>query len=644
MLELLRQSVGGWIAKIFIGLLVISFAVWGVSDVFIGGAGNAVISVGETRVSPVDYRLAYDQQVNGFSRQLGRPLNREEARSLGVEANVLNQLVAGAVLDETARRMGLGLSDDHLAGLIGDDEAFHDASGQFSRDQLALVLRRVGMGEEDYVRNRQAFAVRSQIIEGVSAGAQIPQAFIDAYDVYRNQRRRFEYVTIGTDALDQAPSPSPSDLSAYYDANRETYVAPEYRQLAIVKLEAEDIADPEALADEEVAAAYEERKAGFTEAERRNIQQLSFTDPAQAQAASDRLKAGELFETVMADLGQDPAQVDLGFFAKRDLPDINLADAAFTLPLNEPSDVVEGIFGPVIMRIIEIQPERTLPLSEVEDELREDLALSKAADELFDAFDRLEDERAAGDTLAEAAGKLGLGVRVIDAIDQAGNAPDGTALADIPEQARLLAEAFQTGEGVETDALPIGSAGFVWYEVRSVTPERQKPLDEVEAQVREAWIAAETTAQIREIADALRERIDRGGDFAGAAAEMLPVGTDGEPVTPQTSAEMTRIDSSPELPNRAVEAGFGAAKGKAVVAHGAGDVDQVVLRVADIIAGSGAAIETQERSQLDDAVANDLLGQLVNDLREQETVSINRQAIEAALTLSGTSYGGHGGM
>ena len=113
MLSTLRNAAGTWVAKALLSLLVVSFAVWGISSRMMGtiAGHHSVLTTGGTSVSVTEYRLAYDREINVMSQQFGQRLTREQAKQLGVENRVLSQLVSGAVLDEQARKLGLGLSE-----------------------------------------------------------------------------------------------------------------------------------------------------------------------------------------------------------------------------------------------------------------------------------------------------------------------------------------------------------------------------------------------------------------------------------------------------------------------------------------------------------------------------------------------------
>ena len=142
MLSTLRNAAGTWVAKLLLIMLVVSFAVWGISGRWSTDfGGNAVVTAGGTTVSPIEYRLAYDRQLAVMSQQFGTRLTREQAKAFGIEDQVLAQLVAGAVLDEQASELGLGLSQDKLASLTMDDPAFQGPDGKFDRQQFEFVLR-----------------------------------------------------------------------------------------------------------------------------------------------------------------------------------------------------------------------------------------------------------------------------------------------------------------------------------------------------------------------------------------------------------------------------------------------------------------------------------------------------------------------
>ncbi|MEM9332830.1 MAG: SurA N-terminal domain-containing protein [Pseudomonadota bacterium] len=638
MLDLLRGFSKGWLAKILIALLVISFAVWGVSGSLIFGGQYNVVQVGRTKIDVNQYRFAYDTQLLTLSQSFGRRLSRQEADALGLRESVLNQVVAGAVLDENGRKMGLGLSDKSVAQEIANDPRFRDLSGQFSRNSLRASLQQAGLTEEDYIANRKQVSMRNQILDGTAASLNMPAAYLDALSVYEGETRVFDYVTLGPEVAEDIPEPTDEELSAYYEANKSDFIAPEFRKIAILKLEPSDVMKLDEVTEEDLQSAYESRKANLRRPERRQVQQLVMPSREIAEAALQKLNSGTTFEDIVEEQGKTIADIDLGVVTRNALPDENIANAAFELELNKPSGIVDGLFGPVLLRVAKIEEETTTPFEEIKDTLREQIALERAVDDVFANFDAIEDERGAGEQLIPTGEKVGLKTRILDAVDARGNDENGNPITDIPQFAELLAEANQALPGDDTQPIEIGDDGFIWFDVLEVIPERQKPEDEVLDDVKTAWTSAETDKRVGAVAQKIAERITAGEDFDAVLADTLPTDSFGQAVKRSTTDPLRRNAQAPNFPIVAVRQGFALSK-SAVDTVQIGSNKEIVFKVSDVQQSPSPDVPDNLVSQIDLAASQDILSQVVEHLQSKETVTVNRSAIELAFN----PHGGHGG-
>lgn len=628
MLDSLRKGANTWVAKLLLLLLVGSFAVWGISGQITGGIGShPVITAGGTSVSATDYRLAYDRQIAIMSRQFGTRLTREQATAFGIDNLVLAQLVAGAVLDEQARRMGLGVSKDRVAALTIEDPAFQGADGKFDRNQFAYVLQQVGMRPEDYLLNREQAAVRQQIVDAVNDGMEAPGAYYRALALYEGEDRTVEFIMLPQSLVEPIEEPAADALAQWFEERKASYGAPEYRKISYVKLQPEDIADAAAITDEQVAKDYEANKARYTAPETRTIEQLAFESEEAAEAAAASLKAGSTFDQLVAAAGKTMADVQLGTFTKERLPDPAVAEAAFALQQNQVSGVVKGAFGPVLIRVTAITPEVVKPLDEVKDDIRRDLALAEASRVLLDVHDSYEDARAGGATLAEAAGKLGLDVVVIDAIDRSARRPDGTAVTDIPESAALLAAAFESEVNVENDAINIGSNGFVFFEVEGITPARERPLDEVRDRVVADWKAGQASTRLAARTAELEKRVRDGTPLDTIASELN--------LEKQIKRGLKRQADDADFGEAGVGSVFSVAEGGSGVTPAPTDQSQILFRVTEVFEPAGAdasSIPDERQQSISAGVADDLLDQLVVRLQGEYDVEVDQAAIQRALS------------
>ncbi|RWQ24332.1 SurA N-terminal domain-containing protein [Mesorhizobium sp.] len=629
MLGILRNAAGTWVAKGLLVLLVLSFLVWGVSGQLMSGlAGHdSVITAGGTKVSINEYRLAYDRQLAVMSQQFGQRLSHEQAKALGVDNQVLAQLVSGAVLDEQARKLGLGLSKDRLAELTREDPAFKGPGGQFDRRTFEYMLQQIGMRPEDYLKNRAQVAVRQQIVEAVSDGLKAPDTFFKAVALYRGEDRTIDYLTLPKALVEPIAAPSDSVLSAYFEANKKTYAAPEYRKFSYVRLEPVDIMDTTAVTDSQVSDDYNKNKARYTTPELRTVEQLVFKTPDAAKAALDSLKAGATFDKLVTAEGKTPADTLLGTLAKDKIADKAVADAAFSLNANEVSQVVQGAFGPVLLRVTEIKPEVVKPLAEVSDQIRKDLALGEASRILLDVRDNYDDTRAAGSSLAEAAAKLKLKVVTIDAIDRSGLRPDATIVKDLPQSPELIKAVFDAEPNTENDALTTADNGFVFYEVASVTPARDRTLDEVRQKVVADWTAAEISKRLAAKADELEKRLKAGATLDVIASELK--------LEKQTKRGVKREADDVDFGKEGAAAMFRVGEGgTGLVPSPTGD-GQILYKVAEVFEPAGAdasSVPDDAQKSFTSGMSDDLLDQLVAQLQTQYDVRIDQAAVAQAST------------
>ncbi|MDJ1464109.1 SurA N-terminal domain-containing protein [Nitratireductor sp. GZWM139] len=627
MLDSLRNAASTWIAKLLLGLLVLSFAVWGISGQILNDQSRNVLTVGDSSVSMLDYRLAYDRQINTLSQRLGTRVTREQAVAFGIDEQVLQQLAAGALLDEEARKLGLGLSSDRLAQLTADDPAFRGPDGRFNRQQFDFVLSQIGMRPEDYLRNREQVAIRQQIVEAATDGMSVPDELFKNLALYRGEDRTIEYVALPQALVEPVATPDDATLQAWFDERKAEYAAPEYRKFSYVKLEPSDISDPASVSEDQVKKAYDDLRNRYTTPEKRTIEQIVFPDREAAEAALKNLLDGQSFADVATAAGKSADDIALGTLAQGEIADSAIAEAAFALSENQFSDVLDGTFGPVIVNVSEVQAEVVQPLSEVEDEIRQDLALEEASRVLLDVHDAYEDARAGGATMAEAAERMNLTMRTIEAIDATARRPDGAIVGDLPVSAELIREVFESDSGIENAPLSMGGNGFIFYEVEGITSERDRTLDEVREEVTQDWIAAETDRLLAARAAELAQKVKDGVSLDDIALEIDQ--------QKQVKRGVKRTANDADLGQAGVAAVFSVPRdGSGVFANPAGD-GQVLFRVTEVFEPASAtaqSIPENQRDAMRTGLADDLLDQMVARLQGKHPVTVNRAAMQEALS------------
>jgi peptidyl-prolyl cis-trans isomerase D len=627
MLRGLRKASSNWLGKAVmfsvVLFLVVSFAIWGIGDIFRGFGRSTVAKIGRTEISIEQFRNLYNDRLQQYSRRFGRPITPEQARILGLDRLVIGQLISEVVLDERARALGLALSDAEVAKQITNDPAFRGPNGQFDRLRFEQTIRAAGYTEGRFVAEQRRQLLRRELAGTIAAGLSAPKALVEAATRYQNEQRSIEYVLLDRAQAGDIPPPAAEVLAKYFEENKIRFRAPEYRKLVIVSLIPGEQARWIEISDADLKRAYEERKARYTTPERRHILQIDFPNAEAASAAAERIAKGASFADIAKELGKDDKDIDLGTVAKSAVIDRAVADAAFALKEGEVSAPVQGRFGTVLVQVLKIEPEQVRSLEQVAGELKQELATARAKSEIFDVYNKVEDARAEGKPLAETAANLKLEARTVE-VDRSGRDPAGTPVK-IPDADRLLAGAFSTDVGIERDPLQVQD-GYIWFDVVGITPSRERPLEEVKDQVEARWREQEIGSRLDAKATAILDKLKAGTTLAEIAAQ--------DRLKVETLTGLKRGEASGPLSASALAAVFRTAKAAAGKAEASEPGEQVVFRVTDIVVPSmDMASEDAKRTMeaLNRGLSEALLAEYIAKLESDIGVTINQNALNQVI-------------
>jgi peptidyl-prolyl cis-trans isomerase D len=626
MLRGIHKASSTWIGKAVMGTimggLIVSFAIWGIGDIFRGFGANSVAKVGGTEISIEQFRQYYTDQLQRISRQAGRPISSDQARAIGLDRQLIGQLVAETTLDEQAKSLRLGLSNADIAQRIVADQNFWGINGQFDRARFEQVIRQAGFTEARYVTEQRNVLLRRQIAQSISGDLRVPSTVLTAINQFQNEKRTIEYIALTAAQAGDIAAPTPEQLTTYFNDRKVLFRAPEFRKVTVLSLTPADIAKPDAITDDDAKAFYEQNKAKFGTPEKREVRQMAFPTAEEATAASEKLSKGTSWSDLVKERGLKDTDVDLGLVTKAEIIDPAIGDAAFALKSGETSQPVKGAFGTVILQAGKIEPGSEKTFADVAAEIKQGLAEQRARTELSTLRDKIEDERAAGSTLAETAKKLNLKSVTYDAVDRAGRGPNGGQIPTIPRTPDVINAAFTTDVGVDTDALQLPGGGFLWYDVTGITRSRDRPLDEVKDLVEQRWRDDEAATRLQTKSDDMVAKLKAGATLTDLAKEIgFTVGS---------TAGIQRGKPTPQTPVKLIDAVFKTPKGAAAATEGDNQTQRFVFRVIDVVepALDEASPEAKQMSStLQNSYADDIIGEYIGKLEADLGVKLNQQAL-----------------
>ncbi len=618
MLQLIRSKVTSIFVKILFVLLIVSFAIWGIGDVFFGSpAGKVAVEIGD------DVRYTSQEVAEQFEqsrRQLGVPLTAEQAIQLGLLDQVIQNMVTEGLMVAAVKSLDLSVGTDRVAAFVRS--RFVDQAGNFDRARYQTFLANNGWSEEEFVaRLRQDFA-RRQLIDALVAVDTAPKPVVDRLFAFREERRMAQAVKIPAIAVAEPAAPEASVLEGFYDANKSRYQEPEYRTISWAAVSPATIAESIEIPESDLRAAYDERAGQLSNPERREVQQILFETEDAAKAARTRLDNGEDFAAVAKDAtGVDEASLDLGMLTRDGLPE-GTAEAVFALEQGAVSQPVRSPFGWHLFRVQRIQPGSTTTFEEAKPRLRDELAHDRALDQVYEIANKLEDALAGGSTLEEAAKSLDLKVSKVADLARSGALKGGGQATGLPG-GQFAELAFDTPQGQQS-ALGEGDGGvFFVLRVDAVEAPRTPALDEIRDRVLTDWTAERRLEIAEEQAEALAEKVRGGGDLkALAAAEGMPTAE----LPPVTRSGRGLAEGYPgTLP--ATLFGIKEVGGVAVTAD---DTQAVVVRLEKVEAADPAAspeVHDSIAGQIAQGVESDVIELLLADLRNRFGVTVDRASV-----------------
>ena len=605
---------------VVMGVLIVSFAVWGIADIFKGFGQSSLAKIGKTEISTDQFRQIYTERLQQLGRSFGRPLTSEQARAFGLDRQVLQQTIAEAALDEEARRMGLAQSQEETMRLIYNDPNFKGLGGKFDPARFQATIRQFGYTEQRYLAEQRRLGLRRQIANTVSAGVEPPKVLLDAMTRFQNEQRSMEYVKLEAAQAGTIESPSPEALAAYFEERKTQFRAPEYRKLSFVVISPEEIGKWTEVSDEDAKKVFEQNRNRLGTPEKREVSQMVFPNEAEAQAARERITSGTSFDDIAKERNLNLADVDLGVIAKSAIIDPAIADAAFALPSGEVSQPIKGQFGVALVKIGKIEPGVTPTYESVAAQVKKELATERARVKVNEIQNKMEDERSGGANVVEAAQKLGLTAVTIDAVDRSGRKPDGQLATNIPRGLDVVSQAFNTDIGVDNEPIQF-AGGYAWYDVLGITPSRERPLDEVRAQVEAKWREDQISNKLRTMAAEIVKKVEQGATLATEAASV------GAKV--ETATGFRRDASLSDVPSSAITAAFRTPKDGVGQTSGAGGSEWIVFRVTDITVPQVDA-SSDELKRLKDTLQRGLsdeqVAQYVSKIESEIGTTINQTA------------------
>lgn len=633
MLAAIRVFAKSWVAAILMGLLIVSFAVWGIRDVFKGRISDAVITAGSRTVSSTDFKKAFDRQKSQYEQQSGQPIPTEVAAANGLDKVVLEGMATDEAFFEFLSKIGIRPSDKLVVSQIEKIQAFFDpVSGRFDKKAYQSTLAENGLTVPVFEQSMRDQIAEQQLGTGLIGGLITPRAYTAMAAVYGLETRDVAFVDLTASSVPAPAAPTDAQLTAFMKELGPRLMKPEFRQISIVRF-APDVATSGPVDQAEVLKRYNFRKDTLSKPETRTVVQIPAKDAATAAQITARLAKGETPTAIAKSLGV--AAITYPDKPQSAIPDTKLAAAAFQMKQGQVA-TVQGALGLAVVRVDGVTPGHQVSLEEIrpalEAEVRKEAAVGKV-DQLSQAYD---DAHAKGASLPEAAAKAGVPVVTVGPVAKQGVDAQGKPVPGLNQ--KIMDTAFSLPAGGESELVDAGNNEYFAVRVDKVIPPAMRTLEEIRPLLTKAWMQREVGNRLQAKADELLARVKKGETLEAVAASA------GAKVTHLPGLSRQTAGQTPGASQEILAQTFSQKQGEPFTAHDAGE-GVVVGKVEAIRTGDMAtmarAVEAN-RPQMTEAYLRELLESARTAARTKVKVKIDPERARAALGLEPEPTAGGG--
>lgn len=493
MLQDIRKSTKGTTAKIVIGLIVISFAFFGIQSILLDGGGAEVAVVNGQDIYPQELRQAVEAQKRRLLARMGDNIDPAMLDDNRLASQSLESLINRTLLVQSAAALKLSVSEGEIGAVVAGIEDFQ-VDGVFSPERYKGVLSGAGFTPGSYKVNLHDDLLLNQVSSGLAASEFVTPVELEHNARVMAESRDFRYFTIPQEKFTSGKPAAESELEAYYNAHLDGFRTQESVDLEYLELTLADFHQP--VEEGAILEAYEQAKQDFQYQTQNRVSHILFgpgdaTEVQQRVAeAQDQLTAGvsfaEVAQNFSEDVGSSERGGDLGYTTGDTFPEEMEAVIA-ELELGTVSGPVETDAGTHLISVTERKQGEVATLEELRAGLEQNIQAEEARIVLLRTVESLRDLSFNADNLVDPARELGLTISTAEAV--ARNRDEG-----LFSNTALLEAAFSEDvltSGHNSDVIELPGESFVVLRVSQHNASEIKSLDSVREEVLAA-VAAET--------------------------------------------------------------------------------------------------------------------------------------------------------
>ncbi len=502
-------------AKVLIGLLMASFLVWGIRDVFRNGApGDVVVQAGGRTITTARFKQMVQDQLKQYGQQSGQTITLQDALTHGLDRQVLDAVAADETLAAYIHKIGIRPSDKQVVAEIAKaPRFFNPVSGQFDRQAYEAFVQQAGYTDAEFETILRDDLAQTQFVSGMATGLRAPLLFSGLQAAYDGEGLNFDYFVLPPEAVAAPAQPTDAQMNAFIQQNAAQLMRPEARVFTVVAFSSAKLAPTLSADPAQVQKRFDFEKDALSTPAKLSMVQIPVRSAAEGQAVAARLAKGEAPQTVARALNVQP--VVYADSPKTAVADKALADVAFAMTSGQVKGPVQGDLGLAVLAVQKVTPGHDVTLDEVRPKIEQEVKATEAQTQITKAVQKYEDARSGGSSLADAAKAAGAQVSTLPAITAQSITLQRQKVAMPP---KLLQAGFALKPGQDSDIVDLGPGEYAALRLETVVAPSPPPLAEIQPLLMRVMMQQDMIRRLHAKADAIAATVSKGQPIQAAAA------------------------------------------------------------------------------------------------------------------------------
>ena len=499
MLDLLRRNASGPFGLTLIILLVLAFSVWGIGDIFRNYDVGTLARIGDREVDSQEFLFRYNREINRISNELERFVSNEEARDSGIDIQILTNLLVEKTLNSSADKMKLRPSDNSLTERLKNTNSFRNAFNQFDKNVFNQVLRQNGITEDLFFSMERDSIAQAQIYRALFENLNISKEFSNLIHRFQNEDRSVEYLVLNTNTENvDSYEINNQELLNYYNNNKDNYKSESKRDFTLLTLLKSEISSLIEVQEDIIKEIYENNVSDYETPEKRTYYVIPFNSSEEVNLALSNFKENTDINNIIVSRGlslEDVLQSSLSL--EEGLNDA-ISNKAFEVDKNILAGPVQGPFGPTLIYVTKIESSLKKTFLEVKEKIEQDYKSEETQDKIYEIYNIIEDQRAAGLTFEEIALENNLKLSQYSSVNNNGSNFSNSNI-DLTLRNSIIETIFDSDIGLEMDPLEDQNGNVVFIRVDNIDEERLLNFDNVQKEVRSDIINQRQKKELEDI-------------------------------------------------------------------------------------------------------------------------------------------------